>query len=645
MARRGNFLQRLRRSESGNVMYVTAGLLLPIMATIGAGVDLGQAYMAKSRLQQACDAGVLAGRKSMAEGTFDTEAQTAARNMFNFNYPAGIYDSTNISFTPTQRGPTEVTGTATARVNTIIMDMFGKENFPLTVNCTAKLEISNTDIMFVLDVTGSMGGTNSGDSVNKITALKTETMAFYDTIMAAEIGDAQIRMGVVPYSSNVNVGSILMSANPNWLSDSLTTPSRLANFDTVDPPETSTGPTTTWSNVSGFSTWSNTGTTRSDRNSSNCNGTAVSPEYETTTISSGPTTTESVANGANGSTTTTTTTDTNWNAFRYRWRWATSACRLQRAPGIRREREVSTFTNNPPYQVFRDYTHRMITYDVSGLKSGTGLTVPTGTQGANVTASWGGCIIERDTVAFDDAVSTIPSTAYDVNIDLVPNNDATRWKLYVPNISHPRNTNSDASQSPSPADMTTTTNISSYEAGGDSQCVTAAMKLTAMGSGSRTGFNNYINSLTPNGNTYHDVGMVWGARLISPTGLFASENATAPNGSAISRHIIFMTDGEMYPNTGILSFQGHERLHQRVGGGSTDWNELVRRHNRRFLEACSAAKARNITVWVVGFGTALTNELRACASGDKAYQANNSAQLRQQFQSIAQQITRLRLSE
>lgn len=645
MARKGNFLQRLRRSQSGNVMYITAGLLIPIIATIGAGVDLGQAYMAKSRLQQACDAGVLAGRRAMAEGTFDSEALTAANNMFNFNYPTGIYDSTNITFTPAQRGTTEVTGTATARVKTIIMDMFGKENFPLTVNCTAKLEISNTDIMFVLDVTGSMGGTNSGDSVNRITALKTETIAFFDTIMAAELGDAQIRMGVVPYSSNVNVGGILRAANPSWLSDSLTTPSRFANFDTIDPPETSTGPNVTWSNVSGFSSWSNTSTTMAGRNSSNCSSTPLSPEYETTTVQSGPTTTSTVANGANGSTTTTTTVDTNWNAFRYRWRWSTNACRLQRAPGIRREREVSTFTNNPPYQVFRDYTHRMINYNVSGLKSGTGLTVPTGTQGANVAASWDGCIIERDTVAFDDAVGTVPSNAFDINIDLVPNSEQTRWKLYVPNISHPRNTNPDASQSPSPADMTTTTNISSYSGSGASQCVTPAMKLTVMNSGSRTTFSNYINSLTPNGNTYHDVGMTWGARLISPTGLFASENATAPNGSAISRHIIFMTDGEMFPNTGILAFQGHERLHQRVGGGSTDWDELVRRHNRRFLEVCAAAKARNITVWVVGFGTALTTQLRTCASGDKAYQANNSAQLRQQFQSIAQQITRLRLSE
>ena len=57
MKQSSSVLRNLRSSTSGNVMYLVAGLLLPILATVGAGVDMGQAYMAKSRLQQACDAG------------------------------------------------------------------------------------------------------------------------------------------------------------------------------------------------------------------------------------------------------------------------------------------------------------------------------------------------------------------------------------------------------------------------------------------------------------------------------------------------------------------------------------------------------------------------------------------------------------
>src|SRR3546814_18557078 len=74
------------------------------------------------------------------------------------------------------------------------------------------------------------------------------------------------------------------------------------------------------------------------------------------------------------------------------------------------------------------------------------------------------------------------------------------------------------------------------------------MNLTTMTADDRETFEDYVESLQPLGGTYHDVGMVWGARLLSPTGLFADENATAPNERPISRHIVFMTDGEMAPN-------------------------------------------------------------------------------------------------
>ncbi len=626
MARKGNFLQRLRRNQSGNVMYITAGLLVPIIATIGAGVDLGQAYMAKSRLQQACDAGVLAGRKSMAEGTFDSEAQTAARNMFNFNYPTGIYDSTNVSFTPTQKGTAEVTATATARVNTIIMDMFGKQNFPLTVNCTAKLEISNADIMFVLDTTGSMASTNSGDTVNRITALKTEVMAFFDTVASAQQGDAQIRYGVMPYSSNVNVGRLLYASNASWIASDLTIPSRTGQWVQTG----TSGPTTNFGSWSSYSAWANTGVTVSGRTSSNCSS-AAAPAL---TITNGTSTTGNSTSGSNPRTTTTTTSLTQTEAS-FQNVWSSSACRQQR-----RTRTRSSTTTSSITEEYR-YTYSMLNYNTASvLPAGGTMTVPSGALGANVTTGWNGCILERNTVAFDDAVATVPAGVHDLDVDSAPSSSATRWRVHLPALLHAYPTGT----SPATGTLVTTTDHAAMGAASTSAaCPTQAMKLTALTSANRATFNTYIQSLNPVGGTYHDVGMIWGTRFISPTGIFASENTTAPNGSAISRHIIFMTDGIMEPNTSIYGFQGRETHHFRVG--STNITELTARHQRRFLEACSAAKARNITVWVVSFGTSLTPQLQQCASGDKAFQANNSTQLRQQFQSIAQQITRLRLSE
>nr|MCU0731732.1 pilus assembly protein [Hyphomonas sp.] len=345
MAHRSSLLRRLARNRKGNVMYMTAGLLVPLIATVGAGVDLGQAYMAKARLQQACDAGVLAGRREMAEGSFNGTARQAAERMFEFNYPDDIYESTNVNFTASASGASDVSGTASATVNTIIMHMFGKDSFDLEVECTARLEISNSDIMFVLDTTGSMAQTNPGDSVSRIAALRTEVMAFYDTMASARTGTAQIRYGFVPYSSNVNVGQIL---NPGWLNNTASVPSRTGQWVQTG----TSGPTTNWSNVSGFTTWTNTGVTRSDRNSSNCNSTARSPEYVNGTIQSGPTSTPTTT-GTNPQTTTTTVV-TNYNANRFRWNWNNSACREQRAPGVRRETVTSSVTRE-----YR-YTYQMV---------------------------------------------------------------------------------------------------------------------------------------------------------------------------------------------------------------------------------------------------------------------------------------------
>lgn len=629
MVQRSSLLRRLAQSRKGNVMYMTAGLLLPALATVGAGVDLGQAYMAKARLQQACDAGVLAGRREMAEGSFNGQARHAAERMFEFNYPDDIYESRNVEFDVSASGSSDVSGTASATVDTIIMHMFGKNYFDIEVDCVARLEIANTDIMFVLDTTGSMAQTNPGDSVSRIAALRTEVMAFYDTMASAQSGTAQIRYGFVPYSSNVNVGQIL---NTGWVNGTANVPSRTGQWVQTG----STGPTVSNGSWSSYSTWSNTGVIVTPATSSNCASRPLpspNPAY-----SNGPATPGSSTTGTNPVTTTTTSTVVQTETS-YRNYWSSSACRQQR-----RTRTRNVVTTSSITQEYR-YTYQMVAYNVSGALSGGSITAPSGTLGANVSTTWNGCIVERQTVAFDDNDS-VPSAALDLNIDLTPSDAASRWSMHLPALAHPRSWNPYDAQTS--ANQTTTNDYVSYAtgsnaSGGWAACPSPASRLRPYPASDRSLMQTYVNNLVAVGGTYHDVGMVWGTRLMSPTGLFASDNAAAPNGAPISRHMIFMTDGQMAPNPGIYGFQGQEYIQGRVG--SNDITELTARHNARFQYACNEAKQRNMTVWVIAFGTALNQELVDCASGGSAFQASNSTQLRQRFQQIAQQITRLRLQQ
>lgn len=61
----GGILARLARDTGGNVIAIVAGAMVPLLALVGGGIDLGRTYLIQSRLQQACDAGVLGARKQM----------------------------------------------------------------------------------------------------------------------------------------------------------------------------------------------------------------------------------------------------------------------------------------------------------------------------------------------------------------------------------------------------------------------------------------------------------------------------------------------------------------------------------------------------------------------------------------------------
>ena len=140
--------------------------------------------------------------------------------------------------------------------------------------------------------------------------------------------------------------------------------------------------------------------------------------------------------------------------------------------------------------------------------------------------------------------------------------------------------------------------------------------------------------------------MIWGGRLLSPTGIFAAENADVP-GKPTSRNLIFLTDGLTAPLDVSYGTYGIEPLDKRR------WNpnspvlglSLTNVVEKRFSVACSEVKKRNITVWVIGFGTTLSPFLTDCAGPGHYFEANNAAQLTDVFGKIATQLGDLRISK
>jgi hypothetical protein len=548
--------------------------------------------------------------------------------------------------------------TASTTIPTSIMKIFGFTTLPLNVTCDASLNFVNTDIMLVLDNTGSMANDVNDNPTtpanSKIQALRDAVMAMYDALAPIQTqlqtAGMRLRYGIVPYSSTVNVGALIRAANPAYLSDSVTYQSRVANYNTLNSSSSANGPyweyytstapyyTLTLANATSiiqgdclkfmnnqsFTGFSPTPT----------NPTTGGPAPATTMVSSFPSDGSATQGGNSGE-----------------WGFTGAPDTSGTNESCRRKRTDTTTTYN---YVYTDDTYKAVTFDTSQYKLGNSVTLASADNGSvptagsyssealaatatgesDTTSTWNGCIEERDTVSTITAASgyAIPSGAYDLNVDLIPNSNATRWRPMWPAVVHTRT-----------AGSTTTTSGTAMSSQNSSfyACPAPAVRLVGW---TRTAMQNYVNTLSPIGGTYHDIGMIWGARMLSTGGVFA-DGCDTYNGMPCSRHIIFLTDGQLAPNCNSYTAYGVEQNDMRVTGGGSCPNQYDR-HLQRFRMICNAAKSMNISIWVIALGTTLSTDLQNCASNaNQASTIADRATLIARFQQIGSQIGALRLTQ
>jgi Flp pilus assembly protein TadG len=795
------FLTRLARDVRGNTLAIMAAALIPLAGLIGGGVDMSRLYLVKTRLQQACDAGALAGRKAMAAGSWTTGSGNGSTNdkaekMFATNFSSGQYGSGTLTKAFTESNGI-VTGTAGVAIPMTIMKVFGMTSRSLSVTCQAKMELPNTDVMFVLDMTASMQDLPScaaeycGNGVNgsrRIDGLKKAVKCFYEALEKVSTpepctysggtytstGDptatsatttAQVRIGFVPYGVNVNVGKVLPNAvmADNWVYQSrvantvtkyaytLGTESAVSGWGSWSPTSTPSSFNTS-SGFSGFTTPSSdvtVGSTLYSRqrtdinNQTNCDNTGLNnlsgssntlvarEDLPGTIASSASVTTPTYP--ATSQTLTYTETDPRIvNGYRYKWKkngFSSNSCWLEKASGTydrtrtggTSTKTVTWDTANPYVIADGTYTYRPVLQPVNGLKTGgsnwaNSVAIPNVTVGtttlpspvylsgstsltssiqtpASATVTWDGCIEEARTFQNTDGNATddwgtLPASAYDLNVNLIPNGSSTNadWGSAVPSTIPWLTPNSTTAFGPGTywgpmlaktsttansstitgavwvrtdgfgnwtqnASTTTTSNGGQYQNDYKYICTTSpARKLAEYRT--NTNFLAYVNALDAQDiGTYHDIGMLWGARFISPNGIFASENAQASTGGAIQRHLIFMTDGGTNTvwnnyNAYGLSYFNRYQFSADVNSDETKTDDAV---NARLIKICSQVKNMNIQLWVVSYGasvnTTTQTRLQSCATdANHFFSATDTPTLIANFQAIAAKISALRLT-
>ncbi|MCB2076702.1 MAG: VWA domain-containing protein [Novosphingobium sp.] len=637
-------MHRLATDRAGNTFAMVAAAILPLLAMVGGGVDMGRSYLSESRLQQACDAGVLAARKKLgsavvADGVVPDDVATTGSRFFNINFRNGAYGTENRTFTMTLEEDYSISGAATVDVPTSIMHIFGTDNVPISVDCEARLNFSNTDVMLVLDTTGSMAETNPGDEKNRLESLKDTVTSFHAQLEASKSPGTRIRYGFVPYTTNVNVGALL---HDDWIETNWNYQSRKRE----DVTELSTVTyTRNWANVSGSqsevivhqsypATWhpGGAGSTYIDENENLVTVPAGSPYY----TCDNPTPADTLTNNDILLSTATEAfigPPVGTRVIQYRKRTLDGLDYWQGRNGATCNIYKRTYGNfvqtyervtDPTIKTIKKYRYKQWGYDVSNWRTETA-----------------GCIEERDTYEIDDYDNVDLSKALDLDLDLVPtNNPKTKWKPAYPQYIFARSKKYNNTGTFTKNQVHTGDEYINPDSLGLSACPAVSRKLSEMDA---TQVSDYLATLYPTGQTYHDIGMIWGGRLISPTGLFGAENGDI-DGKVTSRHLIFLTDGETAPLDLAYSAYGLEPLDERRWTQSSALS-LTATVENRFLFACQEVKKRNVTIWLVGFGTTMTDTMKACAGNGHWFQADNAAQLTNIFSDIARKMGELRISK
>jgi Flp pilus assembly protein TadG len=215
---------KIGRDRNGNVAITFALALLPIFGLVGAGIDYSHAISIRVALQAALDSTALMISKQAASLN-DKQLQSAAQNYFNgvFQRPEAYNVSITAAYT-TSGGDPQVTVSGSAAMTTSFMQILGYRSLDVTGTSTVKWG-TKLRVALVLDNTGSMA--QSG----KMPALHNASHQLLAQLQAAAKNPNDVQVAIVPFTTDVNVGT--SNKNAGWLKWSYSAPNRYGAMTTV----------------------------------------------------------------------------------------------------------------------------------------------------------------------------------------------------------------------------------------------------------------------------------------------------------------------------------------------------------------------------------------------------------------------------
>ena len=181
--------------EEGNITVFSVFMLVLIIATTGASVDIMRFEAVRAKMQSTMDRAVLAAADLEQE-------QDPVAVVNDYMTKAGLGNALNTVSVDEGLNYRTVSADGSVELSTIFLHMSGFDTLTTPARSTAEEKISNVEVSLVLDVSGSMGG-------SRIENMRNAAREFVETVIQPEGSPGLTSVSLVPYSAVVNVGETL----------------------------------------------------------------------------------------------------------------------------------------------------------------------------------------------------------------------------------------------------------------------------------------------------------------------------------------------------------------------------------------------------------------------------------------------------
>ena len=203
-------LARFFKDRRAGVAPLLALGIVPLVGAVGAAVDYSRANSVRTAMQNALDATALMLSKD-AQSLNGAQLTQKANVYFSamFDRPEAANVQVSQQFTSPQQGSFALTVSGSATVATMFWRLIGQPNIDVTASGEVVWGIKKLNLALALDNTGSMA------SSGKMTALKEAAHNLLTTLKNAEKTPGDIKVSIVPFAVDVNVGT--GNVNAPWI--------------------------------------------------------------------------------------------------------------------------------------------------------------------------------------------------------------------------------------------------------------------------------------------------------------------------------------------------------------------------------------------------------------------------------------------